>query len=246
VNPTAPRSASKGRRLHDDALAGADNMARDEALLIERKLPTLRFYSWARPTLSLGYFQAARDLPLKEIRAQGIDVVRRSTGGKAILHQHELTYSLCVPEVGAMQGGPAQAMSTIHQALAAELEHQHGGTIRERGQSTLDSDHIGSAWCFEDSSPLDLVLEHRKLLGSAARRMDGWVLFHGSLVLQRPDLNPDIAELGFAPDLDGLTKALGGVLNYRFEDGLWSPSELRQAECVRQSKYATEDFTLKR
>ncbi|MCP4093778.1 MAG: hypothetical protein GY747_10055 [Planctomycetes bacterium] len=261
MNLSIPQQPNKGRRLHDDALAGADNMARDEALLTERKVPTLRFYSWLRPTLSLGYFQTADDLPLEQMRAQGFDIVRRSTGGKAILHQHELTYSLCVPETGAIQGGPAAAMSAIHEALASELVRQTGevgtlGTaagskradnnISMRADSTLLSDNSGSAWCFEDSSPLDLILEQRKLLGSAARRKNGWVLFHGSLVLQRPEANPGIAELGFQPNLEGLTTALGHALNYRFEDGLWSPEELQQAERIRQEKYARESFTLMR
>jgi lipoate-protein ligase A len=264
VSSLTPQESCAGRRLHDDALAGAENMARDEALLMERKAPTLRFYSWLRPTVSLGYFQAAADLPLEDLRTQGFDIVRRSTGGKAILHQHELTYSLCLPESGAMAGGPESAMTNIHQALATELErqgraagakdesggtsgeNQAGGTISMRADSILLSDSSGSAWCFEDSSPLDLILEDRKLLGSAARRKNGWVLFHGSLVLQRPDANPGIAELGFTPNTDGLTTALGDALNYRFEDGLWSPSELEQAALIRQSKYADESFTLMR
>ena len=255
MSSITPQQPSAGRRLFDDALAGAENMARDEALLIERKVPTLRFYSWLRPTLSLGYFQAAADLPLEEIRAQGFDIVRRSTGGKAILHQHELTYSLCLPETGAMAGGPALAMTNIHQALAAELErqghaagdqNQAGGAISVRADSIVLSDSSGSAWCFEDSSPLDLILEKRKLLGSAARRKNGWVLFHGSLVLQRPKVNPNIAELGFTPDTDGLSTALGDALNYRFEDGLWSSPELEQAAMIRQGKYAAETFTLMR
>lgn len=255
MNSATPQQPRVGRRLDDAPLAGAENMARDEALLIERRVPTLRFYAWLRPTLSLGYFQAAADLPLDEIRAQGFDIVRRSTGGKAILHQHELTYSLCLPETGAMSGGPESAMTNIHQALAAELErqgraasdrNQAGGAIAMRTDSILLSDSRGSAWCFEDSSPLDLILAQRKLLGSAARRKNGWVLFHGSLVLQRPDVNPGIAELGFTPEPDGLAAALGDALNYRFEDGLWSPSELEQATQIRQSKFATESFTLMR
>ncbi len=235
-----------GRRLNDDALVGAQNMARDAALLEAREEPTLRFYRWLRPTISLGYFQAAEQLPLLELKARGFDVVRRATGGKAILHQHELTYSLCVPESGMLAGGPAAAMGAVHDVLAAELQRQASVPIHTRRSDKLLSDTQGSAWCFEDSSPLDLVMAGRKLLGSAARRRHGWVLFHGSLVIQRPDANPEIAELGFEPDQDGITAALSSALGYRFEDGAWSPAELKFADAIEQSKFASESFTLNR
>lgn len=240
------RKTEAGRRLNDGALAGAENMARDEALLTLREAPTLRFYSWLRPTLSLGYFQSAADLPIEDLRGRGFDVVRRSTGGKAILHQFELTYSLCLPETGAMAGGPAAAMTTIHEALAKELQRQAGEDVGLRQQLPLLSDKPGSAWCFEDSSPLDLVLQQRKLLGSAARRRDGWVLFHGSLVLSHPEANPGIAALGFEPDQDGLCMALGEALGYDFREGSWSAAELAAATEIQGAKYGAESFTLMR
>jgi len=221
-------------------------MARDEALLACRTIPTLRFYRWATPTLSLGYFQPAHDLPLEGVRARGCDIVRRSTGGKAILHEAELTYSLCAPEVGALAGGPAAAMTAIHQALGAALARQAGADVPMRQKSTLHSDIQGSAWCFEDSSPLDLTLGARKLLGSAARRKNGWILFHGSLVLEKPIENPEIAALGFEPDRDALCVALGGALGYDFTEGAWNENELAQAKEIAAAKYACDDFTYRR
>jgi len=229
------------RRLDDGALAGAENMARDEALLEVRAAPTLRFYRWARPTLSLGYFQAAADLPLDAVRARGGEIVRRPTGGKAILHEHELTYSLCAPEEGGLAGGPAAAMRAIHEALGAELGRQAGAPVALRGGTRLLSDTPGSAWCFEDSSPLDLALAGRKLLGSAARRRGGWILFHGSLVLERPRENPGIGALGREPDRHALTEALGAALNYRFVAGAWEQAELASAGRIR-AKYEDPGF----
>ena len=221
-------------------------MARDEALLACREIPTLRFYRWATPTLSLGYFQPAHDLPLEEVRARGCDIVRRSTGGKAILHEAELTYSLCAPEVGALSGGPAAAMTAIHQALGGELARQAGADVPLRHNSLLSSDMKGSAWCFEDSSPLDLTLGARKLLGSAARRKDGWILFHGSLVLEKPIENPNIAALGFEPDRDALCAAMSVALGYAFSEGAWSEAELAQAEDIAAAKYGSDSFTYRR
>jgi len=221
-------------------------MARDEALLACRSIPTLRFYRWATPTLSLGYFQPAHDLPLEDVRARGCDIVRRSTGGKAILHEAELTYSLCAPEVDALAGGPAAAMTAIHEALGAELARQAGAEVPMRQESSLHSDMQGSAWCFEDSSPLDLTLGARKLLGSAARRKQGWILFHGSLVLEKPIENPEIAALGFEPDRDALAAALGAALGYDFVADAWSEGELTQADEIAAAKYSCDDFTYRR
>lgn len=220
-------------------------MARDEALLATREVPTLRFYRWAKPTLSLGYFQAADALPLDRYRAEGIDVLRRDTGGKAILHDRELTYSLCAPESGALAGGPAQAMQAIHAALAAELTRQTQESIHIRAESSLLSDRPGSAWCFEDSSALDLTLQGRKLLGSAARRRAGWVLFHGSLVLEAPPQTAEIAALGQEPDRDGLANALGRCLGYEFTPGRWSGNELTATEKVG-ARHASCEFVTRR
>lgn len=225
---------TQARRLDDAPLPGAENMARDEALLAVRRAPTLRFYRWLRPTLSLGYFQPAAQLPLEAVRARGGDVVRRTTGGKAILHEFELTYALCAPERGALAGGPAAAMRAVHEALAAELGRQAGAPVELRGTPRLASDAARSAWCFEDSSPLDLALGGRKLLGSAARRRGGWILFHGSLVLQRPRENPGIGALGREPDCDALAAALGRTLELDFQPGAWLPEELAEAARLRR------------
>lgn len=220
-------------------------MARDEALLASRRVPTLRFYRWAKPTISLGYFQAAASLPLERYRAEGIDVLRRDTGGKAILHDRELTYSLCAPETGALAGGPAEAMQAIHAALADELTRQAQVAVRIRADATMLSDRPGSAWCFEDSSPLDLALQGRKLLGSAARRRAGWVLFHGSLVLEAPSQTAEIAAWGREPDRDGLAEALGRSLGYGFALGSWSKEELATAEKVGV-RHASREFVNRR
>lgn len=234
------------RRLDDPPRAGALNMALDEALLESRREPTLRFYRWERPTLSLGYFQAAAALPLAAVRSRGGEVVRRATGGKAILHERELTYALCAPEGGALAGGPAAAMAAVHRALARELSRQAAVAIAPRAARPLQSDVPGSAWCFEDSSPLDLVLDHRKLLGSAARRRGGWILFHGSLVLAPPSETPGVASLGFEPDRDALAEALGAALGYHFRAGAWHEEERAAANRLAAARYGREGFTLRR
>ncbi len=241
VPPPAP-----ARRIDDPPLAGARNMALDEALLECRLAPTLRFYRWARPTLSLGYFQPVAGLPLEAVRARGGEVVRRSTGGKAILHQDELTYALCAPERGPLGGGPAAAMAALHQVLAEELGRQAGAAVGLRREAPLASDVAGSAWCFEESSPLDLCLGGRKLLGSAARRRSGWVLFHGSLVLRPPAETPGVAALGFEPDRDRLSAALGSALGLDFRQGTWAEEEDAAAIGIAAARFGRQEFTCRR
>ena len=219
----------RARLILDPPLAAAENMGRDEALLKTRHIPTLRFYRWARPTLSLGWFQESAGLPFEAVRDRGGEAVRRPTGGKAILHEDELTYSLCAPEIGALGGGPCPVMELIHRTLAAELEAQFGTPLQIRGGVPLDSDVVESPWCFEDSSPLDLVCEGRKLLGSAARRRGGWVLFHGSLVVQPSPETPGTAFLGSEPDMEALSRALGEAAGLEFQKGEWEESELARA-----------------
>ncbi|MFQ5749089.1 MAG: biotin/lipoate A/B protein ligase family protein [Planctomycetota bacterium] len=232
------------RRLDDPPLAGAENMARDEALLELRTSPTLRFYSWMQPTLSLGYFQKAAALPLAAVRDRGGEVVRRPTGGKAILHENELTYALCVPEVGPLAGGPARAMRALHAVLAGELSRQLGRKVVLRGRSRLRSDEAGSPWCFLDSSPLDLACRGRKLLGSAARRRNGWILFHGSLPLQPARETPGTASFGGEPDRGSLARAIGNFLGCSFQPGSWSPMERAEAKRLGR-RHAAREFVLR-
>ena len=220
------------RLLVDPPLRAAENMARDEAILKFRHIPTLRFYRWAKPTLSLGWFQQAEGLPLKDVKKRGGEAVRRPTGGKAILHENELTYSLCAPESGALGRGPRLAMQLIHETFAKELAAQCGISCSIRGTTPLKSDIPGSHWCFEDSSPMDLICKGRKLLGSAARRRNGWVLFHGSLVVSPPRETPDIAGTGKSPDTFALSNALSQAFGLSFSHGEWEREELEEAQTL--------------
>ena len=218
-------------------------MGRDEALLELRVAPTLRFYRWARPTLSLGYFQRYGDLPAAAVLARGGEVVRRMTGGKAILHEHELTYCLCAPETGALAGGPARAMEAIHEVLAGVLSAEARSGVAVRRAAPMASDRAGSAWCFEDSSPLDLALDGRKLLGSAARRRHGWILFHGSLVLRPPVETPEIGHLGFEPDRGRMSDQLGKALGFSFVPSEWTYAEAEAAAALAKERYGNAKFT---
>ncbi len=115
----------KVRLLDDTALPGAFNMAVDEQLALTagtNRIVTLRFYGWKRPTLSLGRHERVDGLPFERLRAAGIDVVRRPTGGRAVLHQLELTYSFAAPvELFGRARGLAETYGQVSEALRKGL-----------------------------------------------------------------------------------------------------------------------------
>ena len=171
------------RLLLTTALPGADNMALDEALL-ERARDTgetcWRVYTWSSPTLSLGRNQtAAGHYDLDRAAALGIDVVRRPTGGRAVLHHREITYAVAAPAPaeGSLRESYAAANAVLHLALARL------GAPVTAALPTRRTGAPGLAPCFELPTRDELVLDGRKLVGSAQWRDDGAFLQHGSILV---------------------------------------------------------------
>jgi lipoyl(octanoyl) transferase len=165
---------------------GAWNMALDEAIMdavaAGDSLPTLRFYAWEPPCLSLGKRQPLDGVDLERCRADGIDVVRRATGGFAILHTDELTYSVAVrPDDPRADGAILDAYRKLSQGLLAGLRLL--GAAPEMSPVVPGGVHNASAACFEMPSAYEIVVGHQKLIGSAQARPAGRVLQHGSLPL---------------------------------------------------------------
>lgn len=169
--------------INDPPLPGAENMARDLGIL-ERAVagegPFLRTYAWARPTLSLGYFQREEEVAEAGAAARlGVDVVRRFTGGGAILHDRELTFSVALPPDHAWARlGVNDSYLEITRPLL-ELLLGKGVDASFRGEGAA----VKAANCFAGSACPDVVVGGRKLFGSAQRRRRGAVLQHGSLLL---------------------------------------------------------------
>ncbi len=179
------------------------NMGLDQALLeTPGAPPTLRLYTWRPAALSLGYFQRFDDVPAAKHAAA---VVRRITGGGAIHHQRELTFSICVDlEHPLYAGTVGQSYARVHASIARALA-EFGIDARPRGSAQLASDRAGTGMCFHDSSALDLVWSERKGVGSAQRRKGGRVLHHGSIKLDTTPLEGAIASVadvtsGVAPE----------------------------------------------
>lgn len=229
-------------------------MAVDEVLLeeaAERGRTTLRFYQWSEPTLSLGYFQchaereahaASRDCPL----------VRRASGGGAILHDAELTYSLAMPTDGS-KSAAADLYLLMHETLVETLARL--GIAAWRHSQTAQTVTAPEPFlCFQRRAPGDVLTDNFKIAGSAQRRRGTAVLQHGSVLLRSspsaPQL-PGIADLtgrALAPEelaaswLDSLlTRGLGPWQAAPLESWLHEAAAILSRE-----KYASNLWNLRR
>lgn len=173
------------RLIYDTATSGVRNMAVDEAILrgvaAGDSLPTLRLYDWSPPCLSLGYGQKTSDVDFQRLLAHGWEVVRRPTGGRAILHTDELTYSLALPEDHPIaSGGIVESYRRISRALMAALALLGAPVQSERRD---DMPKTPGPVCFEEPSHYEITFGERKLIGSAQMRRFGGMLQHGTLPL---------------------------------------------------------------
>lgn len=182
------QSRPQWRLLDTGAADGFTNMAVDEAMLeifaAEGAPATVRFYCWSPPTLSLGYGQSIeREIDLRQCASLGIDVVRRLTGGRAVLHDHEVTYSVVISgDDPRASSGVLAAYLTISQAMIRGLSYL--GITAEllplRRSVLLPSDQV-SPVCFATPSSYEVAVGGRKIIGSAQRRAHGVIMQHGSI-----------------------------------------------------------------
>ena len=250
--------------LLDPPASGPWNMAVDEALLEAAAADgqcTLRFYRWAEPTLSLGYFQTCADRRRHPASAD-CSVVRRPSGGGAILHDIELTYSLAVPERHPLAVGRLQTYRVVHQSLVEALRQWgiEAGLFarstaaltltlsqRERGPSTERQPFL----CFQRRSPGDVLVGGVKIAGSAQRRCRGAVLQHGSLLLARSHAAPELDGLKELSDraivveelIQAWLERLAGALDFTWRRGSLAEPHRRRAAQLAAEKYGAAAWT---
>lgn len=238
------------RLIIDPPASGVWNMAVDEALFLdaaESGGATLRFYQWSEPTLSLGYFQRYEDRH-QHAASRNCPIVRRQTGGGAILHDRELTYSLSLPAGHLLAKQTPKLYTTVHDAFIAVIESalpsdQLHWTLLRREEAPQRAAAAESFLCFQRQAKGDVLLvtdnnnakastvfhsetaqrPGSKILGSAQRRHRGAVLQHGSLLLERSPAAPELPGLR---DLTGITadlRQLTDALSVRLATALDSP-----------------------
>lgn len=184
LSSPADLSAHRWCLLESPAMSGAENMGLDDALMRRAARSgecVLRVYTWSRPTLSLGRNQDARGrIDPVRVAGRGIDVVRRPTGGRALLHHREVTYSVTAP---LPRDASAKAW---YDAIGLVLLD----ALRGLGARVAPAVAVGrtpiprTASCFQRPDAGELVVDGRKLVGSALLRQDGALLQHGSILLE--------------------------------------------------------------
>ncbi len=229
-------------------------MARDEGLLHDTatRPARLRLYAWMPPTISLGYFQRYDDLRRLPAELQRLPVVRRLTGGGAILHDREVTYSLVLDNtVNVATRAPTELYRLVHDCWRAVLAAD--GLILDMAPDhfPLPTPRGGPFFCFEKPGRTDLIYGGQKLLGSAQRRLPGAVLQHGSLMLGQRFAGHPGATLG-DPDsaranawCDAFVTRLAGALNLVPRSAAWSAVQLADV-AARRATYADDAWTRRR
>lgn len=254
----------------DPPADGAWNMAVDEALLDEVAAsgrPVLRFYQWQQPTLSLGYFQRAADRALHAASATAA-VVRRLSGGGAILHDRELTYSLILPPTHRLARDTQRLYDVVHQTLVTELSKH---TLKNNTSWTFELYPVPSTnsadeepfLCFQRRTQGDIILAPSeqsshlpslKIVGSAQRRRRGIVLQHGSILLSQSPLAPELlgiaettnTQLSASELVETLPMRFAEQLQLSLQSGTLSKPLIERARHFQREKYESTDWIERR
>ena len=244
----------KWRLIQDEARSGAQNMARDEAFLWNMKsgnAPILRFYGWNPACLSVGRFQKTETLP-----DANHTFVRRPTGGRAVWHQHEITFAVIIHE---------ELLAPNERSVAASYRRLSEGFLE--GLKTLGVDaRIGDAIsstrsspnCFASATRADFQIDGRKLLGAAQCHKNGAILQHGSLLLDADEelwksraggeMNrvATFKSLGIESSREEIVAALVAGLakawRAEFKKSEATPHEARTSDLLLESKYLSLDW----
>jgi lipoate-protein ligase A len=253
INPTS--SFTNCCLLIDPPASGAWNMAVDEVLLEEvsaRGGCWWRFYRWEEPTLSLGYFQSCDDRR-RHAPSRGCPVVRRLSGGGAIMHDVEVTYSFAVAASHPLASARERLYETVHATLLDVLR-DWGIEASLVGPSPRRVSGVQPLLCFERHCRGDVLVGRSKIAGSAQRRRRRAILQHGSVLLGRSAAAPELDGLkelaGRAIDPQRLVEVwlerLGRRLELTFHPKPLSPEQRRRAAELVRTKYGSASWTIYR
>jgi lipoate-protein ligase A len=254
---------------------GAWNMAVDESILEHigrgESAPTLRLYAWNPPCLSLGHAQPFSDVDATRLKQRGWEVVRRATGGRAILHTDELTYSVIAPpNEPRVEGSVLESYNRLAQALLLAVKELEIPVEMKEGKANESA--TPNPVCFEVPSTYEITVNGKKLIGSAQARKKEGVLQHGSLPLTgdltricqalvfenesaREEASKRLlerattvesalgAEISWEKAKQAFIHAFETQLGLSFESGDLSESESKRAEELVKEKYAHPSWT---
>jgi lipoate-protein ligase A len=267
---------SRWRVLRTPPADGAWNMAVDEAMMEatgrDEAMSTLRLFAWNPPCLSIGYAQPISDIDEARLTAKGWGIVRRPTGGRAILHADELTYSVVGPvDEARLKGDIPTSFRRISDAILIALEQ-----LKLRVEAVAKDESLlgtqNNPVCFETPSTYEITVGSRKLVGSAQARRRGALLQHGTLplfgdlrritqvlaypneseraraaekVLARAATVESVLgrKVGWKEAALAFETAFSEGLNLELESGELTPGEVARAEELVEEKYWNEEWT---
>ena len=248
------------------SLRGSFNMAIDDFLFqsLSREPQTyLRFYRWERPTVSLGYSQDIRKVvDVEYCQKQGIDIVRRMTGGKLVLHHKEVTYSLCSSDRETFTSTLTDSYRLISQALMRGFEKM--GLKSYLAEAPPNSYVRGNLPCFSFPARDEIEVEGKKLVGSAQKRAGSKFIQHGSIPLEEDE--GFLAHVSFLKKEDSkgrmisLSQALGKKVSFdwaveclssgiseffkiNFRPKVFDAEEKEAISKIQEERYANKEWT---
>jgi lipoate-protein ligase A len=273
-----PASQTPWRLLIHEPLPPPIALAIDEAIALacagRGGTPTLRFYQWNRPAVSIGRFQMVdQAVRADPCRSAGVPVLRRITGGRAVWHRDELTYSLVCPLPSSLfPSALSGTVAVIGRALAASLQQLglpvDGPAISDRPVDRVERAQWDrartSSYCFDGPSWYEVTLKGKKVIGSAQRRWRDRFLQQGSILLRHDAeevarwLPVGDADLQAAAGLEDflpapvtahrlahhLARSLASIWNITLIPGTLTAEESRLANALSQDKYADEEWTI--
>ena len=255
--------------VEPEPLPGTWNMAVDERLFhlaASSGRTYLRFYRWTRPTASLGYSQeAARVVDIEFCRGHGIDIVRRMTGGKLVLHDREVTYSLASADTAVFTETVRDSYRLISRALLKGLERM--GLSARLAEFSPPGYVKGTMPCFAFAARDEIEIDGLKIIGSAQKRTGPLFLQHGSIPLEKDEaLLAAVSRPGETPESLGMTslaEALGRPVEFDaavgpfvqgfadffgvgFDRFTLSPDDREAVRQIESARYAADAWTLRR
>lgn len=230
---------------------GAAQMAADEAMLhsAARGVSSFRIYRWSQPTVSLGYFQSHQVVTANP-NLERLNYVRRASGGKTLVHHHEITYALALPS--NLAGRSALPwLENVHRFFVSILSaHGISARLAEMDEPMSDKEPL----CFHHITKGDMLVGSKKIGGSAQRRHRGHLLQHGSMLLARSEYTPTLHGLQelsgrTLPEeliLEELPKRLADKMGWTLTAGEWTPDESLLIKELTAGKYGSTEWNEKR
>lgn len=248
------------------ALCGSLNMAVDDFLFLSLSSEPqtyLRFYTWERPTVSLGYSQDIRKVvDVEYCQKHGIDIVRRMTGGKLVLHHKEVTYSLCSSDKETFTSKLAESYRLISQSLIRGFEKM--GLESYLADAPPNSYVRGNLPCFSYPARNEIEIEGKKIVGSAQKRAGYKFIQHGSIPLEKDEgfLGPVSflkknynkermislsqalgKEVSFDWAVERLTSGISEFFKVNFKPKVFNVEEKELISKIQKKRYANKNWT---